>query len=220
MNKIDRGVLYGMVFGDGNLYLPKGQVNYSLTIGHGPNQLTYLEHKTNLLHSIFGGKRPVVSDYSSFNKTTEKFYTNIQVRKTDTYFNQIHKNVYATGKKEYTKQSLNYLTDHGLALWFMDDGSGVVSKNKNGDKCGCMIRMSTYCTHEEALIIQSWFKETYNLSCVFDIDKRNNRYSIRFKTQDSKIFANIVKPYIIPSMMYKIEEVLNYSPRVLDTPCG
>ena len=220
MNKTDRGILYGMVFGDGNLFLPNGQVKYSLTIGHGPNQFAYLEYKADLLHSIFGGKKPVISTYSSFNKTTQKSYTNIQVRKTDNYFNQMHKNVYSTGQKKYTRKSLGYLTDHGLALWFMDDGSGVVSRNKSGGGCGRMIRISTYCPQEEALIIQSWLQETYNLFCVFDVDKRNNLYSIRLKTQDSKTFASIVKPYLIPSMMYKVESVLNYNPRVLDTPSG
>ena len=189
MNKQDRGILYGMSFGDGNLYLPKGQTSYSLTIGHSPKQQAYLEHKADLLHSIFGGNKPVISTYQSLNKQIGKVYTNLQIRKTHNYFNQIHRVLYHTGEKRFTRQALDYLTDKGLALWFCDDGSGVVCKNKKGVNCGCMVRISTYCSKDEVEVIKVWFEEVYNLSPVFDVDKRNNLCSIRFKTADSQKFA-------------------------------
>ena len=218
MNKRDRGILYGMLFGDGNLHLPKGQVTYSFTMGHSPKQGSYLEHKVGLLHSIFGGKRPVVSSYDSRNKQTNKVYTNLQTRKTHNYFNQMHRVVYKTGVKRFTKQALDYLTDQGLALWFADDGSGVVCKNKKGGLCGCMVRIATYCSKEEAEIIKTWFETTYQLSPVFDVDKRNNLYSIRFKTVDSKKFAEIVSPHLPDCMKYKVDQVISYVTRVQDAP--
>lgn len=214
MNRTDRGILYGMVFGDGNLHKTQGSVTYALTIGHGPKQIEYLEYKASLVHSIFGGKKPVVNSYNSLNKTMNKVYTNFQFRDTNNYYNQMHRNVYGTGSKRYTRKTLDYLTDQGLALWFMDDGSGVVCRNKRGNLCGCMIRISTYCSREDALIIQKWFQDKYNLSCVFDVDPRNNLYSIRFKTQDSKTFASIVEKYLLPSMRYKVDSILSYVPRV------
>lgn len=220
MNKNIRGILYGLVLGDGNLYLPKGQVTYSLTIGHGKKQQEYLEYKASLIHSLLGGKKPKINEYKSFNKTTNKEYTNIQIRHTYKYYDQIHRNLYKTGSKKITRKCLDYLTDQGLALWFMDDGSGIVTKNKLKYNSGCMVRISTYCSKEEAEEIKQWFIDKYDLHPVFDIDNRNNKYSIRFKTQDSIKFCQIVSKYIIPSMEYKIKDILNYTPRVRDIPQG
>lgn len=220
MNNRQRGILYGLSFGDGCLHRQAGNKNYGLTIGHGPKQREYLEWKASTLHSIFGGKSCNINTYVGHNKTTNKDYTNLQLRKVDPYFNSVHKNLYPTGKKVFTRKSLDFLTDLGLAIWFMDDGSGVVCKNKRGHSCGCMIRISVYGSKEEAEEIALWFLETYQLVCKFDVDKRNSRYSIRFGTQDSKTFAKIVEQYVIPSMQYKIQSVLNYNPRVLDTLTG
>lgn len=216
MNKNDRGVLYGMCLGDGCLHKQLTNKNYGLTIGHGPRQELWLKHKAEKLLSIFGGKPVNVNSYSSLNKTTNKVYTNLQLRKVDPYFNQIHKNLYPSGKKILTRKVLDFLTDEGLAYWFMDDGCGVVCKNNKGYFCGCMIRIATYVSREEADVIADWFHTKYQLTVKFDVDKRSNKVSVRFGTLDSQAFARIVAPYIIDSMFYKIESVLNYTPRVLD----
>lgn len=201
MNKQNRSKLYGMLIGDGNLYLATN--NYKtqyckLTIGHSPKQKAYLEHKIDLLHSIFGGKRPKVYEYTS------KGYTNLQTVKTDKYLRQCHSNLYSTGKKVVTRKVLDFLDAHGLALWFMDDGSGTICRNKNGKICGCMIRIATYFSEEEALVCKKWFEETWNISPKFDIDRRNGKHSLRFNTKDSHVFVQIVSPYIVESMEYKI----------------
>ena len=80
-----------------------------------------------------------------------------------------------------------------------------------------MTRLSTYCSEEEAIIIKKWFEDKYNISPKFDIDKRNSRYSMRFNTQESRIFIDIVSKYVPDCMNYKIEHVKKYNPRVLDS---
>lgn len=220
MNKNHRAVLYGMSIGDGCISKQPTNKNYALTIGHGPKQETYLRAKADKLLSIFGGSPVSINTYTSFNKTANKEYTNLQIRKLHPYFNQMHRNLYPKGKKVITRKVLDFLNDEGLAYWFMDDGSGTVCKSKNGYGCGCMVRLSTYCSKEEAETISAYFRDKYKLTCKFDIDKRNNKYSIRFGTLDSKRFAEIVAPHILSSMWYKIESVLEYTPRVLGTQTG
>jgi hypothetical protein len=220
MNREKRGILYGMSIGDGCISKQSTNKNYGLTVGHSPRQEEYLTYKADLLLSTMGGKRPNINRYKSHNKSTGKEYTNLQFRKVDPYFNQIHKNLYATGLKVITRKCLDYLTDQGLALWFMDDGSGAICKNREGKSCGCMVRISTYCSGEEAEVIAKWFLDRYQLTCKFDVDNRSGKVSIRFGTLDSKKFAEIVSPYIIPSMKYKIEDILSYTPRALGTPSG
>lgn len=215
MNKRTRGILYGCVLGDGGIYLSKDQSDKTakLVIGHGPKQLEYLKDKQKLLHSVLGGKKPSLYTYVSKNKNTGKEYKNHQLYKNAKYFRQMHRVLYPYGKKLYTKKLLSYLTDYSLALWYMDDGSGTVCYNKVKKPCGCMTRLSTYCSYEEAVLLKEWFIEKYSIEPKFDIDKRNNKVSLRFNTTESKKFVSIIAPYVFPSMKYKIEHVDKYSPR-------
>lgn len=210
MNVEYRGILYGMLFGDGNLYIAMNNFDIQyckLTIGHSPKQREYLEHKIDLLHSVLGGKKPKIYSYQS------KGYTNLQTVKTNKYFRQMHKLLYPFGSKIYTRQTLDYLTDHGLALWYCDDGNGTTCKNKTGKISGCMTRISTYCSEQEALILREWFEDRYSISPNFDIDKRNNKFSLRFNTKDSHIFIQIVSQYMPKCMSYKTEHIEKYNPR-------
>jgi recombination protein RecA len=223
MDKRKRGILYGLALGDGGIYLAKDQSSDTarLVIGHGPKQTEYLQYKQRLIHSVLGGKEPSFYTYSSLNKTTGKVYVNHQVYKNHEYFRQMHRVMYPLGTKVYTEKLLSYLTDESLALWFMDDGSGTVCRNnKTKNPCGCMTRLSTYCSQEEALLLQNWFSEKYLITPKFDIDKRNDKYSLRFNTAESRVFASIVYPYMFQPMKYKLNHVNIYSPRVQDTPRG
>lgn len=223
MDKRKRGILYGLAIGDGGIYLDKSQSadTARLIIGHGPKQLDYLKYKQKLLHSTLGGKEPSLYTYKSQNKRTNKTYTNHQLYKNHKYFRQMHNVLYPEGEFKYTEKMLSYLTDQSLAIWFMDDGSGTVSKNNKTKKlCGCMTRIATYCSFKEAELLRDWFKGKYSLDAKFDKDKRNNKFSLRFNTTDSKKFVSIVSPYIFDSMKYKIQHVDKYSPRVPDTLRG
>lgn len=223
MDKRKRGILYGLVLGDGGIYIDKDQAKDTarIIIGHGPKQYEYLEYKQKLLHSVLGGKEPKIYTYKSKNKQTNKVYTNHQLYKNDKYFRQMHRVLYPKGVKIFTEKLLSYLTDQSLALWYMDDGSGTICKNSKTKKpCGCMTRLSTYCSEEEAKLLQDWFQDKYQIIPKFDIDKRNNKYSLRFNTKESKTFVSIVEPYMFQNMKYKLEHVDKYVPRVLGTPSG
>lgn len=216
MNKKDRGILYGMSLGDGCIAKQATNANYGLTVGHGPKQEAYLRYKAEVLSSIFGGKPVNINSYTSLNKNTQKVYTNLQFRKTHKYFNQIHRNLYPTGTKIFTRKVLDYLTVEGLAYWVMDDGSGTVTHNRDKKPCGCNIRIATYFTLDEAEVTKKWFEDVFSISPKFDVDKRNDKVSLRFNTHDSKTLANIISPYFIPCMQYKLDKVDSYTPRVLD----
>lgn len=223
MDKRKRGILYGLALGDGGIYLSKDQSSNTarMTIGHGPKQFDYLLEKRKLLHSTLGGKEPSVYTSRSKNKTTGKVYTNHQLYKNHKYFKQMHRVLYPYGQKIITEQVLSYLTDYSLAILYMDDGSGTVCKNNKTKKpCGCMTRISTYCSKEEAELWRDWFTEKYKITPKFDVDKRNDKYSLRFNTKDSKEFASIVSPYMFQTMKYKLDHVDKYIPRVPGTLRG
>lgn len=223
MDRRKRGILYGLALGDGGIYLNKSQAKDTarLIIGHGPAQLEYLKYKQRLLHSILGGKAPAICSYESKNKSTNKVYTNHQLYKNHKYFRQMHGVLYPKGSKVYTEQLLSYLTDESLALWFMDDGAGTVCYNRKTKKpSGCMTRISTYCSKQEAELLRDWFSDKYKLEPKFDVDKRNDKYSLRFNTRESRDFVSIVLPYMYQPMRYKVDHVDKYIPRVQDTLRG
>lgn len=207
MNNKDRGILYGMLFGDGNLYKATnnfGTQYVKLTIGHSPKQREYLSYKIDLLHSIFGGKRPKIYEYESFNKAQGKKYRNLQTTKTNKYFSQMLRVLYPGGRKTYTPQSLGYLTDEGLALWYQDDGCLHTSKNTSGKISSVSLSIATYCSEAEFVVLKDWFEKVYGVTPKPIIDKRNNKYSLRFLTKDSQKLLSVIRPYIHESMLYKI----------------
>ena len=223
MDKRKRGILYGMAIGDGGVYLAKDQAATTarLVIGHGPKQFDYLKYKADLLHSLLGGKKVSVYTSKSVNKQTQKEYTNHQLYVNHTYFRQMHRVLYPYGTKVYTEKLLSYLTDYSLALWYMDDGSGTVCRNSKTQKpCGCMTRLSTYCSLEEAELLRDWFTDKYRITPKFDVDKRNYKYSLRFNTKESREFVSIVAPYMFHTLKYKVAHVDKYIPRVQDTLWG
>jgi hypothetical protein len=86
-----------------------------------------------------------------------------------------------------------YLTPIRLAIWFMDDGS----RTRSGFKIAtnCFIETELY---ELCLLL----KNKYNLDCSIHKDK--HQFIIYIKTKSALTFVNLVEPYIIKSIKYKL----------------
>lgn len=86
-----------------------------------------------------------------------------------------------------------FLTPLALAIWIMDEG-GKYNR-------GTMI--STYnFTLNDLEYINSILKARYNL--VANIEERSAGYVLVFKVNQMVLLSSIVKPYILPSMQYKL----------------
>lgn len=72
MNKENRGVLVGLVLGDGCLRTYKHDTNNSvrsvLIMKHSIKQKEYLEHKAEVVLSILGGKSPKIHEVKNDTK--------------------------------------------------------------------------------------------------------------------------------------------------------
>lgn len=201
MNRRDRGILYGLSLGDGSLsYRPERGSNCEFILGHSVKQKAYIEHKAKMLHSIIGGNAPNIHPTKTKLKNG-KTYHGLRFSKTHKYFNQIHKNLYPQGRKVYTRKILDFLTEEGIALWFMDDGSMRCNKNKQGEVTSLFADITTHCSKEEAEIIQLYFQETWGIETK--IRKSKGAYNIGFNTRACHRLTDFIWPYIIPSMRYK-----------------
>ncbi len=114
-------------------------------------------------------------------------------------FNWIHEMFYKLIDNKYKKiVPLNigdYLTPLALAIWFMDDGSSL---NRG-------VRIATNCfTLEEVNLLCNVLKLKYNIIATPKKCGRNNNHIIYIHAKSMKLFINIIKPYLLPSLYYKL----------------
>jgi hypothetical protein len=115
---------------------------------------------------------------------------------TFTSFNWIRKMFYnENGNKIIPVEIKEYLTPFALAIWFMDDGSKLGK--------GAKIATNGFELSELKSIIIV-LKEKYNLESTYHKGAINKGYTIYIPAKSMKLFSSIVKPYILPSMLYKL----------------
>lgn len=175
-------VLIGSMFGDG--YITKlGRIQ----IEQGENQRDYLLWKYEMLKNITSTKICCAKrqKYSSAKVTTSyRFWTK-------QYFRPWRAIFYPLGKKIVPEDIKKVLSPLAMAVWFMDDGYLRTKKS---------IAMSTDKFSTDDLDkICSALSEKFNIKPT--IVKSGKLY---FGVVATEKFINVVEPFIIPSMCYKI----------------
>lgn len=201
MNKEHRGILIGMILGDGCLNVRRDKRfpnswHSELMMVHNYKQYDYIKYKAELIHSIFGGKMPKITRFDN------NGYDGVRVCKSASYFRILYKWIYKDKKKTITRKILDWLTPHGLAIWWMDDGS-LSMKKRNGKIHAREGHINTYITLEQNQIICEWLYDKFDV--IAKSVKNKNLYRLRINTTNLKKFIPIIEPYIIPSMQYKID---------------
>jgi len=185
-------VILGSLLGDGSL---SRWANTKYRAGHCNKQVDYMKWKLNVINLPGNGK------LYPLNKNTGKSTTTYTYPQLNTYYDLFYQN----GKKIVTKKILDKLQPLGLAVWYMDDGSYSDRK----------LTLSTQSfEYGGNIIIQRYFKEKFNIN--FCIEKINGvQFGNRFynklyyrlilnKIRDIFRFVEMVKPFIHPSLVYKI----------------
>lgn len=107
------------------------------------------------------------------------------------------------GHRKISGWAMNWLNDIGLANWYMSDGYVcLVGKTKGQIRD----RRMDICTDRYRL------SDIERLQCMmlekFDVNtsiiKRGNRYRLRIKRDSYERFINIIRPYVVESMLYKL----------------
>lgn len=217
MNSKDRAILYGLAIGDGHIsYRTRykdGKYRYEqaeLIIGHGPKQLDYINYKADLVHKIFGGKRPKVADTKHHLKATGKTYKGYRIAKTNPYFRQMHKKLYRENRqKSITGEVLSFCNAHSLALWFMDDGSILSNPNKSGEITSLNFRICTqFIDEDEAKEVCDWLSQTFGIAAKYF--KSKGKYDVGGATQATLTLVSVIQDFVIPSMSYKIMPAMKF----------
>jgi len=186
-NKDQVSALVGTLLGDSSI-----SKTGKFVCAHGKTQSDYAEHKCELFNSNLRIK-----------KKNEKItywidgLTNEHTR----FFRQ---EMYPNGTKEI-KNILPFVDEISLAYWYMDDGS------RRGNS---LVLCTDSFTYEEHQLIVDYFKIKFNIkseiSTIFNVNpvtkKKTKAHRIYIRSENSNQFFDIISPYVIESMRYKLPD--------------
>lgn len=193
-----KGLLAGMVLGDSTIALPKQGKNAYMRIQHGLKAFEYLEHKAKMLRELTDVTVGTVSGK----------YPGVYVRtKTHPLYTRLRKLAYPNGKKKVVKTWLNWLNAEGLAIWYMDDGCLIksYSRNKSGRRRiyrrEVFLNTCSFSLEENELLVE-FIRERFGVN--FRIRSYGGYNRLQIGAIEANKFLEIVAPYIVPSMEYKL----------------
>jgi len=185
-------ILIGTVLGDGGLYKSnKNGGEYCLQISHSTKFRKYLEHKAEKFDVFFS---------CIFDCFRDDSYLSIFRTVYHPLFSEYAKKFYKKGFKVLPMGLVNKLDPLGIAVWFMDDG--YYSDNGYSGVVGL-------CTHNfsenENNKIAGWFNERFGID--FRVTKQREYFYLKTgKKNNVNKFMDIVRPYIVKSMAYKLKK--------------
>nr|YP_008475198.1 hypothetical protein [Wickerhamomyces mucosus]AGS44518.1 hypothetical protein [Wickerhamomyces mucosus] len=196
LNNIILSIIYGSLLGDGHAEKrPNGKAT----------RITFYQesvHKEYLLYLHF-----LVASLGYCNTNTPSIKTRIgkngKIRyiirfATWTYdnFNVIHQEWYKNKIKIVPKSIEKHLTPLALAIWVQDDG-GKVSK-------GLKLATNSF-TLEDTKFLANLLSKKYKLKTSVQSAGAPNQYIIYIHKESMETLKNIIYPYVVKSMRYKID---------------
>jgi hypothetical protein len=189
-------LIVGSLLGDARLECrSKGvrhPVSARLRIQQSEKQKEYVWWKYHILKDVVlrGPRRILVSRDALRNAVHHSWYFHT---KTVEWLGPLYHLFYRKGVKQFPSEIVPYLTPRAIAIWFMDDGSNV----------GGSYTLSTHnFSFEEQERMAKFFAMQYGVHV--SIVKDRSRFKLAIGKKDAPVFTEIIAPYIIPSMTYKI----------------
>lgn len=189
VNEKQKEILFGSLLGDACLV--KHNKTFRGSVIHSWKQYEYIVYLHQQLESLCGilAKRSVKVNNKIYQEWAFAIRPNLSLEP----FYQIFYEDFA-GKKDIPKD-LSLLTPQAIAIWFMDDG--FLLDNGHSKTLG----FSTCSFSLDGLMrLQQYLYNRYNIETII----RKNFYLI-VRRKNAKTLVNLIKPYLINSMLYKID---------------
>ncbi|MBI4092124.1 MAG: hypothetical protein HY427_02890 [Candidatus Levybacteria bacterium] len=173
-------LMLGTLLGDG--YLDRTTRGYSLRIHHGISQKEYVDFKYIVLKSFVNSQPRQSGNSYYFRTVSHPYLTNLR-------------EIFYLGKKKIVPR--NFLESNfdpfAFAIWIMDDGA----------RDSRQLRINTQSfSLEENLWLIKFLQAKFGI--VAKINKDKGKYRLRIGTLSMQVLKDLVLPYIIPSMLYKL----------------
>ena len=180
LNALQKELIIGSLLGDG--YLMPTTSGYCFRVNHGLQQRDYVDWKHNLL--------------KSFVRTPPRQSGNCYYFRTISYceFSDFRSSFYSNRQKVVPIKLLEeQFSKLSLAVWIMDDGAAD----------GKQLRLNTQSfSLDENQELVSFLRAKFGIETSLNQDKKHLR--LRVKAASMKLLKELVKPYIIPNMLYKL----------------
>ena len=180
-------IVVGSLLGDAYVYR-----NGTLQIEHALSQRAYVEWKYRQLASA-AGKPP--KEVERVDRRNGKHYWSLRFY-TRALFREQQKDFYVEGIKRVPPQIADWLDPLALAVWFMDDGG------RSGQKRQSMIWNVASFNSEDHDRLQKALLNLYGLETT--IQRAGKGIHLYVRSVSARRFMEIIHPYIIPSMLYKL----------------
>lgn len=187
--------ILGSLLGDSSIYWGYGTKNCGFQCGHSIKQSEYFDLKLKILGNIvnegkgyrggFEGSLPNRRFNSVINKHMSDFIKTFALVK---------------NKKTITKQWINSLTPMSLAIWYMDDGTLIKGNGKQREVAG--FATNSFLTAEVELLQSAFLKYGISSNIQNSLFSKGNR--LMLTADGSEIFFNLISPYIIKELQYKL----------------
>lgn len=189
------GVVGWMVIGDGNITLKGRQKNGFLQITHKESCEDYIRMKESILSNISG-----VKVKRRWHSKAGKYYWQLWTQCHPIY-TQLWRGIYLNKRKTITPHSVKTLNEIALAILYQDDGRYNKSKsnlsiNKPLFSIAELEMLAKYIVDRFGIIFR------VRKSCTLKDGTIGHELGLRMKDVDK--FFNIISPYIVPSMRYKV----------------
>ena len=198
LTSIQHEVLVGNLLGDGGIYYRnQNSRRHAFQFGQGSRaHEEYVDH----VYRIFEGwvRRPPHTRTRNFVLKTGELGTSREfVTISHPIFDWYAQAFYRNGKKGLPLQIEDWITPRTVAYWYMDDGS-IKSKDSKG-----LIFNTQGFTKEEVEKLASLLESKLGLA-AWPRSQGQEGWQIYVSGKSFARFMEVVAPYIIPSMMYKV----------------
>ncbi len=189
LSQIQRELLVGTILGDGSFKISRSGKAAQLQICHSFSAKDYVYWKKEIFRNwVFSEPRYHKINNSLIFRTVSHplIFDYMKVFYVDK-IKIVPKNI-----GDILKSPLS------LAVWFMDDGNGYLYSYA--------FRLSTYAFGLEGnLLLQSCLAKNFGLNVTLRRDSKGYQLYIPTRNGSAIRFKNLISPYIIPKMKYKIE---------------
>lgn len=192
-NSIGEQVLLGTAIADACLVKRSRKGGTRIQICHSNKQKDYAEWKVKMLSDngiVFGNPYSIPD-----NNTT--MFRSLTYQELNEYYSMFYR-----GRKKIIRRNvLNLFQPLALAIWMQDDGSMCKGDN--------LIRLHTECfSDREQETICKYFASAWHITAKVNwVSKERNLKCIALGINGTKKFIDLIKPFIIPSLEYKIRLV-------------
>ena len=187
LSKKQKELIIGCVLGDGYLRKLAGRRYAFLEVNHSYKAKDYVEWKYEILKDIVKTPPQRRKQNKGLWKEAYRFYT-----RQHPFIDEVYQKFYKDGKKVIPK-GFN-LTPFMLAVWFMEDGSCT----KKGD---IYLNCQQFDIDSQRRLLHA----LRQLGIRARLNKDGRYYRIRIKKESKERFLELVSPYVIDSMRYKLK---------------